>query len=409
VKFKAVAARPSWKARAQELGYMSAFFDNPPYWVEALPDPFCVVFSSEEIEELIEPATRALTELAMLAVEEVCNGPGSEYLFEKLGIPQSFRQPIRQSWNRRDYSLYGRFDFSYSAGALKLLEMNFDTAISLYEASIFQLVWLEDLRAQGMIDKDCDQFNTIHETLLEAFQALNDDGRTIHFTSVRNAEEDEETTKYLLSCAVLAGLQSKFLHMDELGYDEKGQLIDNDGQVITHLFKLYPWEYLFEDDEQICKLKGQSILAPLIENGGTAFIEPIWKTILANKGILPILWEMAPQSPYLLESYFEEEPQAAMLKTKPHAKKPLLGREGGSISLIYPDQPEQTFVNPGVYGKEGFILQALHPLPKYLDYHVLIGSWVIAGRAAGVGIRADLSPITTGMHCLFVPHLIEVR
>ncbi len=407
MEFKPVPARVDWKQRAQQLGYMAALFDDPPYWVEALPEPFCATFTASEIEDIIEPATRELSALALLAVEEVCSGVNSEDLFTKLQIPPIFRDPIRESWNRRDHSIYGRFDYSYNDGKLKLLEMNFDTAISLYEASIFQLVWLEDLRAQGQIDASSDQFNVIHETLLKTFATLDDGGKQIHFTSVKDAEEDEDTTKYLMSCAMLAGLNTKFLHMHELGYDERGQLIDTDGHVITHLFKLYPWEYLFEDDNQIVKNNGQSILAPLIESGGTAFIEPIWKTILANKGILPILWEMAPECPYLLETYFENDGQAAALKNKPHVKKPLCGREGGSISIVYPGEPEKSIVNPGVYGKEGFVVQALHPLPKHGDYHVLLGSWVIAGNACGIGIRADLSPITTGMHCLFVPHLIE--
>jgi len=407
VRFKTVPARPDWRQRATELGYMAALFDDPPYWVEALPEPFCAIFSAAEIEDIIEPATQELTALALLAVEEVCSGADSEKLFDQLQIPTNFREPIRQSWQRRDHSIYGRFDFSYSDCKLKLLEMNFDTAISLYEASIFQLVWLEDLRAQELIERDSDQFNTIHDDLLRAFCAMNVGQKTIHFTSVRDAEEDEDTTKYLMSCALLAGLKSKFLHTHELGFDEKGQLIDTDGHVITDLFKLYPWEYLFEDDAQIVKNNGQSILAPLIASGGTTFIEPIWKTILANKGILPILWQMAPECPYLLVTCFENSPQAGALKTKPHVKKPLYGREGGSISIVYPDDPTKSFVNPGVFGKEGFVVQALHPLPKYNDYHVLLGSWVIAGNPSGIGIRADLSPITTGMHCLFVPHMIE--
>ncbi len=407
MKFKKMEPRSDWREKAKELGYMAALFDDPPYWIEATADPYCAVFSHSEIENIIEPATRELNELALQAVELVCFGPKSEELMEKLHIPQAFREPIRQSWKRRDRSLYGRFDFSYNNDQLKLLELNFDTAISLYEASIFQLLWFEDLRASGKLPEDCDQFNVIHEQLLRAFSGVAGGEIAIHFTSMEHSEEDEDTTKYLQSCAVLAGVPSKFMHLHELGYDEAGNLIDKEGLTIRNLFKLYPWEYLFEEDEEIARARGKSVLGPILEEGRTSFIEPVWKTILSSKGILPILWEMAPDCPWLLESYFEDAPQAAELKKQPHVRKPLFGREGGSISIIYPSEPAKSFVNPGVYGKEGFVVQALHPLPKFEDHHVLVGSWSIAGRAAGVGIRADLSPITTGMHCLFVPHYIE--
>jgi glutathionylspermidine synthase len=238
VKFKKMQPRSDWREKAKELGYMAALFDDPPYWIEATADPYCAVFSHAEIENIIEPATRELNELALQAVELVCFGPKSEELMEKLHIPQAFREPIRQSWKRRDRSLYGRFDFSYNNDQLKLLELNFDTAISLYEASIFQLLWFEDLRASGKLPEDCDQFNVIHEQLLRAFSGVAGGDFAIHFTSMEHSEEDEDTTKYLQSCAVLAGVPSKFMHLHELGYDEAGNLIDKEGLTIRNLLSL---------------------------------------------------------------------------------------------------------------------------------------------------------------------------
>ena len=35
--------------------------------------------------------------------------------------------------------------------------------------------------------------------------------------------------------------------------------------------------------------------------------------------------------------------------------------------------------------------------------HALVGSWVIAGKAAGIGMREDKNPITTNLS-RFVPH-----
>ena len=43
------------------------------------------------------------------------------------------------------------------------------------------------------------------------------------------------------------------------------------------------------------------------EQGQTLWIEPIWKMMWSNKGILPVLWRLFPDHPNLLPAYFEGE------------------------------------------------------------------------------------------------------
>jgi glutathionylspermidine synthase len=42
-------------------------------------------------------------------------------------------------------------------------------------------------------------------------------------------------------------------------------------------------------------------------------------------------------------------------------------------------------------------------LPEFAGNHAVIGSWVVASRAAGIGIREDDGPITRDTS-RFVPH-----
>jgi glutathionylspermidine synthase len=35
------------------------------------------------------------------------------------------------------------------------------------------------------------------------------------------------------------------------------------------------------------------------------WLEPPWKMLLSNKGILPVLWELYPNHPFLLAASFE--------------------------------------------------------------------------------------------------------
>jgi glutathionylspermidine synthase len=49
------------------------------------------------------------------------------------------------------------------------------------------------------------------------------------------------------------------------------------------------------------------------------------------------------------------------------------------------------------------VWQGYHALPRFGANHTVIGSWVVGGEAAGIGIREDDSPITKNSS-RFVPH-----
>jgi glutathionylspermidine synthase len=407
VRFQQIKARDNWRQIANSLGYMSSIFDDPPYWVEALDEPFCAVFDQTEVSRLIEPATNEIIELALETVDYVCNSDYSDQLFDRLKIPIRCRNAIRTSWRYQEPSIWGRLDFSYSGDELKLLELNFGGAISLYEAALFQMLWLQGIQHSGEVSANALQSNTIHESLIKAFADLIPDNHTVHFVTPSSDPEESDTVRYLQSCAVTAKRVTKFLQLKDVGIDKKGRLVDLESQEIKYLVKLYPWELLFREDAKVSEKTGRSVLLPLIENRKTFFFEPIWKSILTNKGVLNIMQELKPDCKWLLESAIDGTPLAEKIKTAPHVKKPLIGAQGSGVSIVYPDQPEKSTRTPGGYEKAGFLIQKLHPLPKYNDYHLVLGSWVIAGRPAGIGVRADLSPITTGKNCIFVPHYVE--
>lgn len=56
-------------------------------------------------------------------------------------------------------------------------------------------------------------------------------------------------------------------------------------------------------------------------------------------------------------------------------------------------------------GEEGFVLQALQPLPDFAGNRPVLGSWVVAGKAAGMGIREGREAVTTD-RARFLPHVI---
>lgn len=375
--------RPNWKEVAEEHGFFFHHVDGELYWDESA----CYAFTMQEIEEGLEDPAQELNDMCLDLVAEVA---ANEELLEKLAIPPLFWDMIRDSWVRNEPSLYGRFDFAYDGkGPAKLYEYNADTPTALYEAAYFQWIWLEDCLKSGRLPKGCDQFNSIQEQLVETLASFEVPG-LMHFASMKDTEEDRATVEYLRDCAVQAGLKTKQIYMEDIETDAKGLLMDPEKLPIHWLFKLYPWEYIWEDE-----------IAPAIPFCDTTFVEPAWKMILSNKGILPLLWERHQGHPNLLPAWFHKLSQKPL--TRDFVVKPLLSREGANIQVYH--NYRQSLVTEGEYGKEGHIAQELCPPPFSDGNGPVCGVWIVNGKSCGLGVREDKGPITTNLS-RFVPHII---
>jgi glutathionylspermidine synthase len=209
----------------------------------------------------------------------------------------------------------------------------------------------------------------------------------VHFSCIKDTDEDLGTVEYIRDVAVQAGCETRHIFIEDIGWDEaNGQFIDLEGTPIKTLFKLYPWEWLFEED-----------FGDNIDKVLWRIIEPPWKSVLSNKGILPVLWELYPNHKNLLPSYFENR------FTDNYVRKPFFSREGSNVTI---HANGSVIEKDGTYGKEGYIYQEYCPLPVFAGSSVSIGSWVIDGLSAGIGIREDSTGITTNTG-RFVPHYFE--
>lgn len=185
-----------------------------------------------------------------------------------------------------------------------------------------------------------------------------------------------------------AGIESAVIDIEDIGLSVDGRFTDLDNIVIQALFKLYPLEFMFEED-----------FGKALPNADIRLFEPPWKALLSNKGVLPYLWQRHPNHPNLLPSYFDDS--AAPLDGG-WVRKPLHSREGANIQLWRADGVLEQ--NPGPY-LGPCIRQAYVALPRFGDYHAVIGAWMIADRAAGMGLREDTGYITRDS-ARFVPHII---
>ena len=377
--------RVGWDEKAEALGFTWRHLDGARYWDERA----YYQFSLDEVESGLEDPARELHAMCLDLVADVAK---SEQLMERLAIPPTSRDDVMDSWVNRAPSLYGRFDFAFDgAGPAKLYEYNADTPTSIYETGAFQWTWLEDMIAAGRLPAEADQFNSLHEKLEQRFRALFPNGGFVHFASDPDSVEDRQNVKYLEDIAKQAGLEPKFVPVSEIGLDADGRFIDQDNYLIQAVFKLYPWEDMFRED-----------YADKIKGSRTQFLEPAWKSVLSNKGMLPLLWERHAGHPNLLPAYFDGDPKAAELGNS-YVKKPLFSREGANIELV--DEGRRARVMDQGYGEEGHILQGLHTLTAFDGNYPVVGAWIVGDDPAGIGIREDRSRVTKNLS-RFVPHVI---
>jgi glutathionylspermidine synthase len=376
--------RDDWCATAEGAGFDFHTIDGERYWDERA----YYAFSLDEIERQIEAPTG---EIDAMCLELVGHAVDDELYLRRLKIPEAFWPLISESWHRDEGSLYGRLDLSFDGrGPAKLLEYNADTPTSIFEAAVFQWTWLEQAIERHIIPGHADQFNSIHERLIEAWKKLGA-GRHLHLAGTTESAEDAGTLAYLEDTARQAGLPTTLIDIEDIGLRDDGGFVDLDNRPIGLAFKLYPWEWMFHD-----------AFGAKLADAPTRWIEPPWKAILSNKGILPLLWEMFPDHPNLLPAFFEDDPDAAKLGAS-FVRKPLYSREGANVALI--SDGVTVVEQEGPYGAEGFIRQACAPLPNFSQQYPVLGSWLIDHTPCGLSVREDENPIT-GNTSRFLPHAI---
>jgi glutathionylspermidine synthase len=370
---ESVAPRAGWQRKLEEIGFDFYVLDGKTYWAENA----CYAFTADQIDEL-EASTEELHGLALKAVEHVV----SNRLWAQMRIPPAWGEYIETVWRRADPTIVGRFDLAYDGnGPPKLLEYNADTPTALYEAAVVQWYWLQDVKPGA------DQFNSIHERLIEAWRGIL--GRLppegmVHFARFEDHPEDLATSEYLRDTALQAGLAGKPLAVPQIGWNGR-RFTDPDEMPIQVMCKLYPWEWMVREEF------GSHVLTDT-----TAFLEPAWKAILSNKMLLPLLWEGFPGHRNLLPAFDSEHADLGGA----FVKKPIFGREGHNVTIAGPGVFDTA---GGNYGAEGFVWQAYRPLPVFDGNHAVVGSWVIEGKAAGIGMREDERRITHN-NSRFVPH-----
>ena len=149
-----------------------------------------------------------------------------------------------------------------------------------------------------------------------------------------------------------------------------------------------------------------------IATSGCRIIEPAWKAVVSNKGLLPVLWRMFEGHPNLLPAFFEDElgsgeplvARSSDLLGRAQVRKPLFSREGCSVRIVEGGEVTEA-AEDRRYDENPVIVQAYHPLPVFDGNHPVLGTWIIGEKCEGLCIREDTTRISSDMS-RFKPHYV---
>ena len=285
-----------------------------------------IQISEDEANEYYE-ACNELYDMYVEAAQYVIDND----LFFELGIPFNLVDAIKKSWeNDVHWHIYGRFDLAggIDGRPIKLIEFNADTPTSLFETALLQWAMLKE----NSLDENA-QFNEVYEAIKNNFKrliTLDDDielfeerydGWKMLFSSIEGNDEEEATTRLLQQIATDAGFNTHFEFLHNVQFDDNG-IYDADENKYEYWFKLFPWEDIAIDESELA-----TTLTTIMQNQEAIILNPAYTLLFQSKGMLKILYDLFPNSPYLLKTSFEPLECA-------YVEKKVFGREGANTKIV---------------------------------------------------------------------------
>ncbi len=384
--------KPLKSEKLEELGFTwHTDSDNSGYVSDTL-----VKITQDEAEVYYEAVNEIYDMYAEAAGYVIENN-----LFFELGIPFNLIDAIKKSWESDvHWHIYGRFDLAggIDGKPIKLLEFNADTPTALFETALLQWALLKE---NGMNEDK--QFNNVYNAIRENFRRLitlfddtelfdeRYDGWKILFSSVHGNDEEEATTKLLRQMATDAGFNTGFEYLQNVKFDDEG-IYDRDENQYEYWFKLYPWEDIAINEPELA-----TTLTTIMQNQAAIILNPAYTLLFQSKGMLKILYDLFPDSPYLLKASFEP------LKGVKHVQKTVFGREGANVKIVGADGAVLN-EQGGEYGNHKQVYQEYVELPKDADGAKYQAGVFFAYEACGLGFRKG-GEIMNNMS-KFVSHVI---
>ncbi|WP_029009763.1 glutathionylspermidine synthase family protein [Azospirillum halopraeferens] len=289
--------------------------------------------------------------------------------------------------NERAGGLVGRLTLAYDGrDSLKLLGCNYDTPDGLFAAAIVQRNWREAMAG------DADQFNSLHEALVERWEELAaGSGReAVHVACAAHDPMGAGEAAYLAATAAEAGIAARRVELEAIARDGM-RFVDPEGEAIAWLYKLYPWEALAD-----------SVFTTGMRAGGMAVLDPIWRWPMSNHGLVALLWGLYPGHPNLCRASVNEADlagcDAVTVRSFFGLDHPTerLTRHGAPVADSGP-----VVANPG-----GWLWMETPPVFEQDGVHAVLHAWIVGDKCLGMSVRESADP-RVGPEAAMVPHLFR--
>ena len=256
--------RPDWREKVEEIGLTYHSHEEGPYWDESA----CYELTARGGER-----ARSRRQHAASPLHRGGRGGASKTAG---GRAWAFRTPPSRAFCARgsattSASTGGSISASTAAAARSCSNTTPTRRPRWSRPSVAQWFWLQELHP------DADQFNSIHERLIEAWRRWA--GSTIHFSSVKEHPEDEQTVLYLRDTCEQAGVETRSVYIEDIGWDAAANSVSwiSTATRSNVAFKLYPWEWLWHEE-----FGPHLAVGPPFSSSSRR-----WKMLLSNKGLLP--------------------------------------------------------------------------------------------------------------------------
>ena len=359
-----------------------------------------MVLIQEDQSKAYEQAARDCLEMIGQAVGHVIQ----HEKYEELGLPDRVKSLVEFSWNEPgQLHFYGRLDFAgglTEGHPIQLLEYNGDTCTMLPESSAIQ--W-EQLMSGALASSGYSQFNTIFQDIVERFKELIEANSHLDRTlllSHLGHEEDRLNIEFLYAAALEAGFEDvKICRLDEVDFSaEEGIFLEVDGAYYPFGFwyKMLPWEYTLQEEPELFDL-----LESIVMNRLAVVLNPPYSILYQSKGLLKILHELFPESPYLLKSSTDSKD----FMGEAFVEKPFFGIEGENIK-IFNAQNKVMESSEGDFAENPMLYQSFVSLDKDSEERIYQAGVFHASDVSGLSFRR-IDGLIIDEDAEFVGHIIH--
>lgn len=187
--------------------------------------------------------------------------------------------------------------------------------------------------------------------LLEHYKSIGLGGRVV-FTCYEWHVEDRRNTEYLMEIVQEMGYDACYVPLSELEI-VRGEGLYSEGERIPVLYRLYPLEYLVNDESEDTEDRIGEWMLELVEEGKLGLINPAQSILTQSKGFMALIWSLYERheeasdllgeplytdqqleaiQQYLLPTYYN--PALFIQQGQAYVAKGYWGREGKGTSLF---------------------------------------------------------------------------